>query len=65
MPLRCTQVGIIFLKLIQPAAIMAAGQNAEMAMELPDGGFELCGLDLFAYPCYTDYQDSATSGKEG
>jgi hypothetical protein len=41
MPMRCAQVGIVSLKLIQPAAIMAAGQNAEMAMELPDDGFEL------------------------
>ena len=41
MPMRCVQVGIVSLKLIQPAAIMAAGQNAEMAMELSDDGFEL------------------------
>ena len=44
MPVRCVQVGIVSLKLIQPAAIMAAGQNAEMAMALPDDGFELAVL---------------------
>jgi hypothetical protein len=38
------QVGIVSLKLIQPAAIMAARQNAETAMELPDDGFELAVL---------------------
>ena len=41
MSVRCVQIGIVSLKLIQPATIMAAGQNAELAMELPDDGFEL------------------------